>query len=99
VWLSFGCNISSCSHIHQINCVYLLLLLAGGLDNNDFCFSTILYGSHFPCFLFVIIYVKSFLLVPIKRESENYSLVLRANSNAGIQNRHILNNDGDLCFN
>jgi len=53
----------------------------------------------FSCFLFVIIYVKSFFLVAIKRENENYSLVLRSNSNAGTQNRRILNNDGDLCFN
>jgi len=52
----------------------------------------------FPCLLFVIIYVKSFLLFQIKRQSENYSPVLRANSIVILQKTHILNDAGDECF-
>ena len=52
----------------------------------------------FPVF-FVIDYVKSFLLVAIKRESGNYGLVFRANYSAGLQSRRILRKDVDLFFN
>lgn len=40
---------------------------------------------------------KTFVL--IKKQIENYCVFLRTNSNARLQNTHILNDDGDKCFN